>query len=144
MLTLAGWWRGWRRMSAAARAATLMAIVLLPLIEISLRVAGLVQTFAWLRSSASWWRTRPAEPRVLRLAVERASRRGAVTGRCLSQSLALWWLLTSAGVSSRLRLGVAYGDQGLDAHAWVENDAGALNDSPDVRQRYPASFVTLG
>lgn len=122
----------------------MIACVLLPLVEISMRVLGLPPTLAWLRATASSRRATGLEPRLFRTAVDRASRHGLVAGRCLSQSLTLWWLLTNAGLGSRLRLGVTIGEQGFDAHAWVENDHGVINDSQDVSRRYPASFVPLG
>lgn len=133
----------WRRMSGSARTATVMAGVLLPVIEASLRLLGVSRTLTWLRATVP---SRPAAhvtPRVLRLAVNRASRRGLVAGRCLSKSLALWWLMARTGSSSRLRLGVAVGNAAFDAHAWLEDETGVINDDDDVGTRYPASFVAL-
>ena len=39
---------------------------------------------------------------------------------CLVQALAAEWLLTRAGVASTVRFGVARGEGGFEAHAWLE------------------------
>jgi len=62
--------------------------------------------------------------------------RKQLKGKCLSQSLALRYLLLRKGIESELRLGVSAGRDGLDAHAWLEKDGAVLNDHPSVVSRY--------
>ena len=62
--------------------------------------------------------------------------RKKLKGKCLSQSLALRFLLLRKGIGSELRQGVASGQGYLDAHAWLEKDGEVLNDHPSVISRY--------
>jgi len=128
-------------------APTCAACILLPVIEGSLRLIDFLPTLAWLCATAPPVRLggvgRRDTERVRR-AVDRASRHGLVGGRCLSQSLALWWLLRLCGIGSRLKLGVLPTARAFEAHAWLENESGVINDSADVQQRYPAAFAVLG
>ncbi|MBI4445029.1 MAG: lasso peptide biosynthesis B2 protein [Acidobacteria bacterium] len=45
---------------------------------------------------------------------------------CLSESVVVYRLLQKQGISSRVRLGVTKGAEGLQAHAWVEHDGVCL------------------
>jgi hypothetical protein len=53
---------------------------------------------------------------------------------CLTQALALHYLLTRAGHTSRVQIGVTRDTAGgFQAHAWVEHDSGTLlNTAPEV------------
>jgi len=104
----------------------------LPLIEASLRLAGVQRTEAWLNRAV-----RPAAPhaassaeltdaeRLAQLAAI-AGGRGPLTSRCLSQSLLLRALLRRRGLDAALRIGVRKEGSAFDAHAWVELDGRAL------------------
>ena len=63
---------------------------------------------------------------------------GALFGaRCLSRSIVLWHDLMSRGVDARVCLGVRLlPGSTLAAHAWVEVNGEAVNDSCDVFARY--------
>jgi hypothetical protein len=64
-------------------------------------------------------------------AVETTSRR-IPSATCLTQSLALQFLLMRAGQSSALRIGVARSvARGFQAHAWVEWNGQTLIDRPE-------------
>ena len=41
---------------------------------------------------------------------------------CLVQALAGEWLMVRAGAPVALRYGVAFGERGFEAHAWLESD----------------------
>ncbi|MGB5816188.1 MAG: lasso peptide biosynthesis B2 protein [Thermoanaerobaculia bacterium] len=69
------------------------------------------------------------------LLVAIAARNGPYRGSCLSQSLALLYLLQREGIDADLRLGVRK-EASLEAHAWVEYEGRPLNDTPDVATRY--------
>ena len=55
----------------------------------------------------------------LALAVRRASRL-VPASTCLVQSLAAAWMLRGAGFEPALHIGVANGEEGFKAHAWLE------------------------
>ena len=139
-------WHRWYALAVRDQLATGAACVLLPLIEFSLCRCGLTVTLRWLRSTVRAERLgqSPTVTARCRRAVSRASRNGPVSGRCLSQSLTLWWLLRQQGVGSRLKVGAVRSTSNFDAHAWLENEAGVINDSADVNRRYPVSFAVLG
>lgn len=55
---------------------------------------------------------------------------------CLTQALTLQYLLTRGGYSPRLTFGVANGEEGFEAHAWVENDGEPLLNERAELSRY--------
>jgi len=65
-----------------------------------------------------------------------AAEHGFLRVNCLERSLTLWWLLGRRGIESQLRIGVRTASGQFEAHAWVERDGIALNDSNDVGQRF--------
>lgn len=78
------------------------------------------------------------EARRYALLLGAVSRRWPFRARCLSQSVALWWLLRRSGTDSVLHIGVRKNAAALDAHAWVECSGTVLNDTSDVGERYVA------
>jgi hypothetical protein len=72
--------------------------------------------------------------RMVRIAVGYNS----VWTNCLKQSLVLWILLRSQGITSVLRIGVRKESEKFFAHAWVEYAGIVLNDTDDVHQRFQA------
>jgi hypothetical protein len=71
-------------------------------------------------------------------AVQAAARR--IPGAsCLTQSLALHWLLVRAGHASEIRIGAAKdAASGFQAHAWVEQGGCTWLSTPSETQRYVA------
>jgi hypothetical protein len=106
-------------MMLAARAAGLISMSAL-----GLRTLGFHRTkarIAALRRGTA----RPAADCVL--AIRRARQYSPLSGNCLSQSLALLWMLQRAGHDAALRIGVK-SDQGrMLAHAWIELDGVAID-----------------
>jgi transglutaminase superfamily protein len=110
------------------------ALIALPVCVLGLRLAG----YRRLRSILSSFVPAAPEP-TLRLAhqqtellartawaVRAAAAHGLVRGRCLPQSLALWWLLRRRQVASEIRFGARRRERELEAHAWVEVDGVAI------------------
>lgn len=56
--------------------------------------------------------------------------------KCLLESTALWYLLRRRGYSAELLLGARTLLGPFEAHAWVELDGEALNDTANVRDIY--------
>jgi hypothetical protein len=137
-----------------ARGLFLRGVVLLPLIAVSVRVRGFSETQAMLERflRAPNCGSRPAENAtaadVLRTAsmVRAAARYGLARFTCLEKSLALWWLLGRQGIASSVRIGARKSVSGLEAHAWVEFEGRALNESAELREHYTvfdAAFPAL-
>ena len=142
-------WERLRRFSALerpARSVFLRAIVLLPLVSLSLRWRGFRTTQALLQrflSNANPERNRAElQERAALTAhlVNSADRHGLSHTTCLAKSLTLWWLLGRQGIESHLRIGIRKEDEKFEAHAWVERDGVALNE-PEEHHRHYAAFV---
>jgi hypothetical protein len=80
-------------------------------------------------------RPRPAAASVR--AIRRARSYGLFRGNCLSQSLALLWLLRRSGHDGVLRIGVKSEAGRLLSHAWVELD-GETIDPAAISNQYVA------
>ena len=60
--------------------------------------------------------------------VAAASEEGIAHGKCLEQSIVLWWLLLRRGVPAELQIGGRRAGAEFEAHAWVEISGTAVND----------------
>jgi hypothetical protein len=110
-----------------------------PAVAASLRLLGYERTRRWVGG-----RDRPAveggqADAVVRSAVRAVAvvvRRRPLRAKCLPRSLALWSLLRRRGVDAEVVIGVRPGGVPLDAHAWVERDGVALNETPEIVARF--------
>jgi hypothetical protein len=141
-------WRRFRRLAAPERASLLWAFFLVPANAAALRTIGMRRWKAFL----SWTMPRGNSPSVdptdeVKLdaiesarrtarVVAAAAREGVYHGRCLEQSLTLWWLLARRELPAELHIGVRKTANGFEAHAWVELFKTVVNDSDEVRQDY--------
>ena len=131
-------------LNAMQKRTLLAAWLWLPLFWLGLRVLGLPSFQAWLLKSPARSALSLTLPvvRALGEAVNIAARHTPLPVTCLSRSLLLGWLLHRRGVASDLRIGVRLTQGKLDAHAWVEYEGIAINDSSDVNAQF-ASFGNL-
>lgn len=131
--------RSFRSLPAGEQRCYLSALLLLPLVDIGLRLSAWqrCQQWAerWAKAGPVAGRNYPA-PRRMAWLVERAARHCPWPATCLRRSLLLWAFLLRSGVASELRLGFRNSDGKFEAHAWVEWNGLPLNDTPDVRTRY--------
>ena len=137
--------RRFRALERLARNLFLRAIVLLPLVALSLRWRGFGATQATLQRFLSNAHAEHDPALVNKDAamtahiVNAADRHGLAHPSCLAKSLTLWWLLARQGISSHLRIGIRKEDEKFEAHAWVESDGIALNE-PDEHHHHYAAF----
>ncbi|MGE4072412.1 MAG: lasso peptide biosynthesis B2 protein [Lysobacterales bacterium] len=126
----------WRRLPTAERRLVARVLLLLPLVDLSLRLLGFQRTWRWM---ARWARPLPSgladpgiEPTPRRIAdLARAVGAGSLwPTTCLRQALVVWLLLRRRGLQPELKIGVVSKDPPLQAHAWVEVDGKALD--PDI------------
>jgi Transglutaminase-like superfamily len=68
--------------------------------------------------------------------VRAVARRSPINLTCLEESLALWFLLRREGVSAELRIGARKMSGKFEAHAWVECQGQALNETEDPHCAY--------
>ncbi|HKW65532.1 MAG TPA: lasso peptide biosynthesis B2 protein [Candidatus Acidoferrum sp.] len=137
-----------RRFSALeppAQTLFLRALLMLPLVALSLKFRGFDATRSTLRKglsrTAQQMRTDSLDKQIALTAhmVNAADRHGPVHPSCLVKSLTLWWMLGRQGVPSELRVGVRKEGGSLEAHAWVEREGMALNE-PEERHHHYAAF----
>lgn len=69
--------------------------------------------------------------------VRAAARYGMGNPSCLEESLVLLHLLSEQGIAAQLRIGVKNAPQ-FEAHAWVEFEGKALNESEALHHHYAA------
>ena len=145
-------WERLRRFSALERPARglfLRAVVLLPLVVLSLRWRGFRGTQAVLQRFLSKANPEPDVALRSKIAgltahmVNAADRRGLVHPSCLAKSLTLWWLLGRRGIPSRLRIGIRKEKEKFEAHAWVERNGTALNEPDEPHHHYAAFDASL-
>jgi hypothetical protein len=145
-------WERLRRFSALERPARglfLRAVVLLPLVALSLRWRGFRETQAALQRFLSKANPEPDAAFASKIAaltahmVNAADRHGLVHPSCLSKSLTLWWLLGRQGIPSRLRIGIRKEKEKFEAHAWVERNGTALNEPDEPHHHYAAFDASL-
>ena len=145
-------WERLRRFSALERASQelfLRAVVLLPLVALSLRWRGFRETQTALQRFLSKANPGPAAALASKVAavtahmVSAADRHGLVHPSCLAKSLTLWWLLGRQGIPSHLRIGIRKEKEKFEAHAWVERDGTALNEPDEPHHHYAAFDASL-
>ena len=83
----------------------------------------------------------PDDVREISSAVTALSRFAPFRSRCLARSITIWWLSRRRGHDVDVMIGVAppVGKR-LRAHAWGEYGGVVLNDTSDVRSRYPMVY----
>ncbi|MEO1428197.1 MAG: lasso peptide biosynthesis B2 protein [Cyanobacteria bacterium J06632_19] len=120
----------------------LQALLLLPLVAISLKFWGLKRTQTGLArllpSAKNQVENSLRHSQIIKTIamVRLAARYYQPWANCLKKSLVLWGLLRHQGIESELRIGVQREAIKFEAHAWVECEGFVLNDTPDVRDRY--------
>ena len=135
--------RRYRVLDADSRALFWRAVRLLPQVAISLRLRGYTQTEVSLRFRATKHPATILNKDDIALRIEKTSRMvraasqfGPVRATCLAQSLTLWLLLQQQNISSAIKIGVRKKDTGMEAHAWVERNGVALNETDEVHRHY--------
>src|SRR5713101_103708 len=141
-------WERLRRFSALERSAQklfLRALVLLPLVALSLRWRGFRATQAVLQRFLSDANQGSDVAPISKCAaltahmVNAADRHGLVHPSCLAKSMTLYWLLARQGIPSHLRIGIRKEKEKFEAHAWVEREGTALNE-PEKHHHHYATF----
>lgn len=134
--------RRFRDLDHLARENFLRALVVLPLVALSLRWRGFRATQASLRLLTQDSTQRPTNANNVAMMsarmVNAADSHGVVHPSCLAKSLTLWWLLARQGIASNLRIGIRKHNEKFEAHAWVEHQGTALNEHQEHHQHYAA------
>ena len=141
-------WARLRRFSALpgpAKGLFLRAVVLLPVITVSLRLRGFGPTKRLLQKFIPPGKNSPRVVAVGLCAwtsrmVLAAARNSPIPSTCLERSLSLWWLLARQGIAAQFRIGVRKDGEKFTAHAWVEREGVAIGE-PDASHLHYAAFA---
>ena len=120
------------------------AVVLLPLLTVSLRLRGFGATRRFLQKfvnpGKSGLPVTAAESYAALTSrmVVAAARSSPIPSTCLERSLSLWWLLARQGITTQFRIGVRKDGDKFAAHAWVERDGVALGELQAQHLHYAA------
>jgi hypothetical protein len=140
-------WERLRRLKALERPAQsllLRAMLLLPLVSLSLRWRGFRATQAILERFPSNGSGGHDSPEISKRAaltahiVSVADQYGPLRFSCLAKSLTLWWLLGRQGIAADLRIGIKKEKEKFTAHAWVERNGTALNEPEEHHLHFTA------
>jgi hypothetical protein len=124
----------------------LASLVLLPAVQLSLRLRGFKRTAGTLaaHSARRAVPARASDARASAEAVGIVAARPAIGARCLGRSLVLWFLLRRRGIDAELVIGADLPRDGeLSAHAWVEVAGEPVNDAANVRERFGGFDLNL-
>ncbi|MGB3761130.1 MAG: lasso peptide biosynthesis B2 protein [Rivularia sp. (in: cyanobacteria)] len=161
--------RTWRKFSIDERYLLLQALILLPLIHLSLNIWGFKRTYSIL-GNREWkignsgncglgvspsranfqereWGMGNGENSISEQILTTASMVKIAAkyykwATCLRKSLALWFLLRRQGIPTELQIGTRFHEAEFQAHAWVEYQGYVVGDRPQVKQHF-ASFENL-
>ena len=121
------------------------AVSLLPLIALSLRLRGFKKTKESLQKKLSLNRLGATGKENVAETVQKTCRMvkaaahyGFLQPTCLVESLTLWYLLQLQRIPASLRIGVHKLAEKFEAHAWVECEGVALNQTEDAHPHYAA------
>jgi hypothetical protein len=135
----------YRALDADARKIFRRAVVLLLCIGASLRLRGYKKTQDWLQTRLDGREPTLPEAGIPGELVQKTCRMvraaehyGIARATCLEESLALWYLLGRRGLPSRVRIGVRKQSEKFEAHAWVEYQGAALNQTEELHHHYAA------
>jgi len=108
------------------------------LTRLSLRIAGFRRTIALLDHLPKPQKSIPATTDDAARWAEMIRRVGGrpYGATCLDRSVFLWFLMRQRGLDGRIRIGIAFDDDRLDGHAWVELDGVVVNDDPNVADHF--------
>jgi len=136
-------WRRFRRLSVPERRILLRSLFLLALTSAALHTIGYRRWKLFLaRFTAQNNSTAPLTPESLHSArriarmVAAASEEGIFHGKCLEQSIVLWWFLLRRRMPAELQIGGRRTSAGFEAHAWVEIAGIVVNDRDVVSQDF--------
>lgn len=129
----------YKRLPAPERLLLLRTAALLALFRLALWILPYRSLRRWMEAALKGQARRKSLPHdVDRLTwAVRAASRAVPAATCLTQALALHFLLTRAGHPARVQIGVAKdATEGFQAHAWVDSDGRVLLNRPTELARY--------
>ena len=135
-------WRKFWHLSWLERWLLLQALLILPITGLILRLLGFKRCQS-IMVRLSPLRDAPVQTDILSQRARKIARvvrvaawYGPYSGKCLEQSLVLWYLLRRQLIKSDLRIGARKDGSRFEAHAWVEFLGIPLNENKSVYQHF--------
>lgn len=126
--------RTWNKFSNTERWLVSQAFVLLPFVNLHLKLLGFKRTYALLR----FWlpKTAPCCPSLIHKTVQSASIAAKYHpwATCLRKSLVLWFLLRRQQIAVEFKIGTRFEREEFQAHAWVEHQGTVVGDRQGIQQ----------
>ena len=142
-------WQKRRNFTPAERKLFFLSLILLPLIQLGLKLGGLSFVQTTLFRVRNLWHGRlptlehgdiaPVVAKVINCAVHMSIFQPA----CLAKSLCAWFFLLLYGVKSELRIGIGRSEGKVTAHAWIEQSGQVLNDRQDIQIFFAAFDASI-
>lgn len=137
----------WRRMRSEDRRLVLHALLLLVSIRIGLKLFA----FTIVRRKLDYWavkyrqsNSKPLDTNQARRAIEMVGLRILRDGPCLTQALAMQYLMKRSNLPATLCIGVGKGENGrLLAHAWIESDGHVMIGGNGEELRFYSRLLEL-
>ncbi|NNE66495.1 MAG: lasso peptide biosynthesis B2 protein [Pyrinomonadaceae bacterium] len=124
----------------------LMFCCLIPGMELSIRSFGLRRTHRILERMGSRALRMEQEPEVVinrhKNLLDLFVKNFPFGGRCLAQSLSLWYLLKRLRVETDLKFGTKRDDGEIRAHAWLEYQGTPIDSQTEIYTSFPDSILT--
>lgn len=122
----------------------IQALILLPLVHLSLKLKGMKYTQAILTRLSSSVDNKNEKKENLYIVIITAkmvkiASKYQICATCLRRSLVLWFLLKKQGINSKLCIGVRQEKGQFEAHAWVEFKGIPINENENLKEM----FVTM-
>ena len=128
-----------RELSGDEQKVLIEAWTLLPVVDVSLRIAsykttrGVVRALLGLSPRIA---SVGGDPERASYLIDVAGRRHAWHIRCLPRSMVLEGMLRRSGFECELRIGARRRGDELSAHAWVEREGRAIGEAGNVEDRF--------
>ncbi|MBV6623084.1 MAG: lasso peptide biosynthesis B2 protein [Rivularia sp. (in: Bacteria)] len=136
--------RTWRKFSLYQRYLFLQALILLPLIHLSLNFWGFKRTYSILGNTGNIGNGENliSSQILTTVSMVKTAAKYYKWATCLRKSLALWFLLRRQGIVTELQIGTRFEKEEFQAHAWIEYQGYAVGEPSGVKQ-YFTSFENL-
>lgn len=129
------------RLSFSEKVLLIQALILLPLVHLSLKLTGMKYTEKML-NSLSFTRENQEDQKnhlaivIMTAKMVRIASHYQKFATCLRQSLVLWYLLKKQGINTKLCIGVRKEKDKFEAHAWLEYENIAINEIDNIKEMF--------
>lgn len=138
--------RAWNSFSVFQRYLIIQALILLPLVNLSLNILGYKRTYFLITKlfflSPNTYAIKPelviSRQIITTTNMVTIAAKYYKSATCLRKSLTLWFLLRNQGIETELKIGTRFNQGEFQAHAWVEYQGYVVGEPQGVKQSFVA------